>query len=187
MCHNKAAQASNGWIVAKKKSSLCYCSEVLYRHTEHFFEDDHASLRPASTNARANSSVTPRSAACRVRKDISRSVPWTFTIPSRSYQRSSARSLLLLKTSSNSKTSNEVDLQCCPLKAIERTRERARERVGNIQVFTYLRQWTDRSLIIGGISDLYAVRVQSSAEFISQVFAVLALEEQESHFLIIGL
>src|SRR5437588_11735363 len=85
------------------------------------------------------------------------------------------------------KTSNEVDLQRCPLQAIERTRERARESVGNIQVFTYLCQWTDRSQVIGGISDLYAICVQGLVEFISQVFAVLSLEEQESQFLVIGL
>src|SRR6266581_6556348 len=84
-------------------------------------------------------------------------------------------------------TGNEVDLQRCPLQTVERTREQARKRVGNIQVFTYLCQWTDRSQVIGGISDLYAIRVQSPAEFISQVFAVLALEEQESHLLIIGM
>src|SRR5213080_1410429 len=84
-------------------------------------------------------------------------------------------------------TSNEVDLERCPLQTVERTRERAGERVGNIQVFTYLCQWMDRSQVIGGISDLYATRVQSSAEFISQVFAVQAFEEQESHLLVIGL
>src|SRR5436309_13141815 len=84
-------------------------------------------------------------------------------------------------------TSNEVDLQCCPLQTVERTRERARERVRNIQVFTYLCQWADRSQVIGGISDLYATRVQSPAEFVSQVFAVLALEEQEFYLLVIGL
>src|SRR5260221_343414 len=52
---------------------------------------------------------------------------------------------------------NEVDVQRCPLQTVERARERARECVGNIQLFTELRQRTDRSLVIGGSSDLHVI------------------------------
>src|SRR5258707_1876657 len=82
---------------------------------------------------------------------------------------------------------NEVDVQRCPLQTVERARERARECVGNIQLFTELRQRTDRSLVIGGSSDLHMICVQAPAELIGQVLPVLTFNEQESRFFVAGL